>query len=83
MMVEIRRFLDVHQAEFAVSVLAGSGVEAYIDQPFTGNIAPHYMVMTGGVRLFVHPDDLERAIAVLESSRALWAVDVVDSEDDS
>ena len=42
--VEIDRFLDVRQAEFAVSVLDGSGIKAYIDQAFTGNIAPHLML---------------------------------------
>ncbi len=40
--VEIGRFLDVRQAEFAVSVLDGSGIKAYIDQGFSfGNIRSH------------------------------------------
>ena len=40
--VEIERFLDVRRAEFAVSVLDGSGIKACIDQAFTGNIAPPF-----------------------------------------
>ena len=69
--VEISRFLDVRQAEFAVSVLEGSGVEACIDQSFIGYIAPHYMLGSGGVRLLVRAEDKERAIEVLQSSEEL------------
>jgi hypothetical protein len=68
--VEIGRFLDVRQAEFIRSVLEGSEVEAYLDQPFTGTIAPHYMLGSGGVRLFVATRDKERALEVLESMQA-------------
>lgn len=65
--VEIARFLDVRQAEFAVSVLEGSGIGAFIDQPFTGNIAPHYMFNRAGIRLFVAAESRERALEVLGS----------------
>jgi hypothetical protein len=63
--VEIARFMDVRQAEFAASVLEGSGIEAFIDQPFTGSIAPHYMLNRGGIRLFVAAESEERAREVL------------------
>jgi hypothetical protein len=66
--VEIARFMQVHQAEFAVSVLEGSGVKAFLDQSFTGHIAPHYVLTSGGVRLFVRAEDRDRAIEVLNSS---------------
>jgi hypothetical protein len=69
--VEVARFLDVRQAEFAVSVLGGSGIQAYVDQPFTGAIAPHYMLGSGGIRLFVRAEDMERASEVLLSSEEL------------
>ena len=62
--VEIARFLDVRQAEFAQSVLEGSGITSHLDQQFTGNIAPHYMLHSG-VRLFVAAEDEERAREVL------------------
>jgi hypothetical protein len=65
--VEIARFLDLRQAEFACSVLEGSGVEAWIDQPFTGSIAPHHMFGSGGIRLLVAAEERERALDVLQS----------------
>jgi hypothetical protein len=65
--VAVGRFLDVRQAELAQSVLEGSGIEAFLDQPFTGSIAPHYMLGNGGVRVFVARADEERAREVLES----------------
>lgn len=63
--VEIARFIDIRQAEFAQSVLEGSGIEAFLDQQFTGNIAPHYMLYGSGIRLFVAAEDAERAREVL------------------
>lgn len=63
--VEIARFIDVRQAEFVRSVLEGSGIPAFLDQEFTGNIAPHYMLYGSGVRLFVAAEDAERAREVL------------------
>ena len=65
--VEIARFLDVRQAELALSVLNGSGIDGYLDQPFTGSIAPHYMLGSGGVRLFVRAEDADRATALLNA----------------
>jgi hypothetical protein len=65
--LEIARFLYVRQAEFALSVLEGSGIEAFLDQPFTGSIAPHLMLGPGGVRLFVASEDRDRAVEVLQS----------------
>jgi hypothetical protein len=64
--VAIGRFLDLRQAEFALSVLNGSGIEGYLDQPFTASIAPHYMFGSGGVRLFVRAEDAARATSVLQ-----------------
>ncbi len=64
--VEIKRFIGVRDAEFALSVLDGSGIEGFLDQPFTASIAPHYMFGSGGVRLFVRAKDAERAIVALQ-----------------
>ncbi len=77
--VEIARFLDLRQAEFACSVLEGSGVEAWIDNPFTASIAPHHVFGTGGIRLVVAAEDRERALDVLQS---IETVDPSDSTDD-
>ena len=78
--VEIERFLDVRRAEFAVSVLDGSGIKACIDQAFTGNIAPHLMLGSGGIRLVVAAQDRERSIEVLRSSEELNQDEVADRE---
>jgi hypothetical protein len=68
--VAIRRFLDVRQAEMARSILEANGIDSFLDQPFTGSIAPHYMLGSGGVRLFVAADDEERALEVLAAFEA-------------
>lgn len=65
--VEIGRFLDLRQAEIALSVLEGSGIEGFLDQPFTASIAPHYMFGSGGIRLFVRGEDAERARIALQT----------------
>ena len=66
--IEIARFLDIRQAELALSVLRGSAIDAYLDQPFTASIAPHYMLGSGGVRLFVGAGDMDRATLLLKST---------------
>lgn len=81
--VEIARFIDVRQADFAVSVLEGSGIEAYIDIPFVGNLAPHYMWASGGIGVFVGSLDKERALDVLESSEELKPEDRADVGNDT
>jgi hypothetical protein len=68
---EIARFVDIRQAEFALSVLEGNGIAAYIDQSFTGSIAPHFMLGSGGVCLRVGAEDRQRAIEVLQSAEEL------------
>ena len=80
--VEIERFLHMPQAEFAVSVLDGSGIKACIDQEFTGNIAPHFVLMSGGIRLLVAGQDAERALEVLQSSEELSQNDLADEGND-
>jgi hypothetical protein len=71
--VEIARFLDIRQAELALSVLEGSGIEAYLDQPYTASIAPHYMLGSGGVRLFVRAEDADRATLLLRTPEGTHA----------
>ena len=78
---EIARFLDVRQADFAISVLEGSGIEAYLDQAFTGNMVP-YMLGFGGVRLIVPAEDRQRAIEILQSSENVNQVELADPEHD-
>ncbi|MGH9457325.1 MAG: hypothetical protein ACRD2J_06745 [Thermoanaerobaculia bacterium] len=66
--VLIARYLDVRHAEFVLSLLVGSGIEAFLDQPYTGSIAPHYLLGSGGVRLFVRREDRDAAIELLAAS---------------
>lgn len=60
----IDRFTDVRQAEFALSILEGSGIEGYLDVPYTSSMFPHLAFSTG-VSLFVRIEDEERAREVL------------------
>ena len=68
--VVVASFIDVHLAEFAISVLAGSGIDSFIDPEVLGRFR-HLMLAAGGVRLFVRAADAERAVAVLRSSEEL------------
>ena len=65
--VAVERYSDVIQAEFALSVLAGSGIDAFLDVPHTGAMFPHYALATRGVALLVRASELERAREVLAS----------------
>lgn len=65
--VEVARFLDLRQAEFALSVLAGSGIEGYLDHPYTASMLPHYTFGSGGVGLFVRAEDADRAMIALQA----------------
>ena len=49
--VEISRFLDVRQAEFAVSVLEGSGVEACIECGICSYVCPSRLPLLQAARL--------------------------------
>ena len=65
--VPVERYADVIQAEFAQSVLAGSGIDAFLDVPYTGAMFPHYALATRGVALLVRASELQRAREVLDS----------------
>ena len=57
-------FENINEAYFLRSLLAGSGVEAFIPDEYTGNYLP---IAVGGVRLLVRADDVDRARAILDS----------------
>lgn len=71
----VARFLDLREAEMALSVLQGSGLEAWLDQPFTASIAPHYMFGFGGIALYVREHDTVRAREILGSGDELEDLD--------
>jgi hypothetical protein len=64
-MVVLARFVDIRQAEFALSVLLGHDIDGFLDVPYTSSMFPHYMLGSGGVALLVRESDLERANALL------------------
>lgn len=68
--VTIATFRDVREAELARAVLAGSGIDAHIGQPFTASIAPHHFLGMSGVQLLVAAEDVDRAAEVLDASDA-------------
>ena len=68
--VTIATFRDLQEAEMARSILAGSGIDAHVGQPFTAGIAPHHFFATSGVHLLVAAEDADRAVEVLDAADA-------------
>ena len=66
----VARYPDAIQAEFAKSVLQGSGIDCFLDVPHTAAMFPHYVFAAGWVSLFVREGDLERAREVLAAADA-------------
>jgi hypothetical protein len=64
-MVVLARYIDVRQAELALSVLDGHGIDGFLDVPYTSSMFPHYMLGSGGIALLVREDDREAAEALL------------------
>ena len=62
----VRTFPDRIAAEAAEAILRGAGIEAFIRSDDAGGAAPHIGYTTGGARLMVRSDDVERAKQVLE-----------------
>lgn len=68
-MVQLDRYTDVRQAEFALSILEGSNIEGYVDVPYTSSMFPH-LAFVAGVALFVRVEDEERAREVLANHQS-------------
>jgi hypothetical protein len=62
--VIVERYADVQQAEFAVSVLAGSGIEAFVHVPYISSMLP-YTLGSGGVSVIVRAGDVDQAKEIL------------------
>ena len=67
-MVVVSRFINIRDAELALSVLLGNEIDAFIDMPYTSSMFPQVMLESGGVALFVRDSDLERATAILNDA---------------
>ena len=70
-MVVARRYLDLREAEFAMSVLHGHDVDAFIDVPYTASMFPQYMFGSSGVSLLVRESDLDEAIKLLDDPQGV------------
>jgi hypothetical protein len=65
--VTVRTCVWGHEADLLRSVLAGSGIDAFIPDERVGSLRPHLLLGTGGVRIQVRESDFERATELLNS----------------
>jgi hypothetical protein len=66
-LVTVASFADVAEAELAKERLELEGVRAFVMGAQTAGVMPYLTSSTGGVRLQVAPEDLERAREILEA----------------
>ncbi len=64
-LVNIRTFLNRHEAELAKGLLAEKGIEAIISADDAGTFRPHLTFGTG-VRLLVKKEEVEKAEEALK-----------------
>jgi hypothetical protein len=66
-LVTVTSFTDVAEAELARERLELEGIRAFVVDAQTAGVMPYLTSSTGGVRVQVKPEDLERAREVLGS----------------
>ena len=66
-LVILRVCQDINEAYLFQSVLAGSGVEAFIPDEYAVSYPP-IAIFAGGVQLLVRNEDIERAVEILAST---------------
>jgi hypothetical protein len=64
----LRTFASRTDAEIAEAQLRSAGVDAYIVADDAGGAAPHIAYVSGGARLMVRREDIERAQQLLQES---------------
>ncbi|HON51981.1 MAG TPA: DUF2007 domain-containing protein [Bacteroidales bacterium] len=64
--VTIQTFTYAHEAYIAQSKLESFGIETFLQDELTTQIIPVYSYATGGVKLQVHEQDVEKALKILE-----------------
>jgi hypothetical protein len=67
-LVTLRTCRDIHEAYLFRSVLEADGVEAFIPDEYMSPLHPAPVLFTGGVRLLVRQEDVERAREILQSA---------------
>jgi hypothetical protein len=65
-LITVASFPDVSEAELARERLELEGVRAFVVNAQTSGVMPFLTSSTGGVRVQVQPQDLERAREILE-----------------
>jgi hypothetical protein len=65
-LITVASFTDVSEAELARERLELEGIRAFVVDAQTAGVMPFLTSSTGGVRVQVQPQDLERAREVLE-----------------
>jgi hypothetical protein len=66
-LVTVTSFTDVAEAELARERLELEGIRAFVVDAQTAGVMPYLTSSTGGVRIQVKPEDVERAREVLGS----------------
>jgi hypothetical protein len=79
-MICIATFRTRMEAEFAQSMLEAEGMAAQVTADDAGGWRPELLMGAGGARLYVRPDDAERARQALATVEEVEAAEVGDEE---
>ena len=60
-MVAVFHTPNVAEAQQVASMLRANGIETFIPDDVTSNIAPYHLVHTGGIKIQVSEADVDRA----------------------
>jgi hypothetical protein len=66
--VEIRAFDNYIYAHITMSMLQDAGINCYLKDEYTITIDPLLSPALGGMKLMVHPAQVQRAIELLEQT---------------
>lgn len=64
-LVLVRTFLNKHEAEIAKGLLSDQAIEAVISLDDVGGHLPEFALISGGIKLLVKKEDVERAESIL------------------
>ena len=65
-LIEIRSYFDMVEADFAKTLLDGSGVFSFLKDQHTNSVLPLHSIAIGGIKLMVRRADLVRAQEILD-----------------
>jgi len=81
-MVELKRYLNRASADVERSLLEACGIEARVVADNEGGMAPYLSYLTG-VRLLVHPEDVETARSLIEDGERRQRLRVLEGGPDA